>query len=321
MVSLLNRPASNTLIAIGQRAIQAILTALTAVSFTFFTLRLAAGDPLSSLLAQGLATPEQVQQLRITLGLDQPLLRQYIDFIISIFKGNLGISLYTRRPVLEIIFEQFQHTAALAILALAIALLLGFGLGIIAAWKRDSLPAWLAESISGLATSLPVSFTGILVLLGLALLANSSSPIRPANDLLRELVLPASVLGFASSGAIARVIQAGLEESLLAPYMLAARARGIKGPGRLLWHALRPSLPPAVSLIALEAAFLFAGTVVTETVFSRPGIGRLLVNSILQGDYPIAQGVVVLAALIYTFSYSLAEILSFLIDPRLEKVA
>jgi peptide/nickel transport system permease protein len=320
MVSLLNRPASNTLIAIGQRIIQGVLTALTAVSFTFFTLRLAVGDPLSSLLSQGLATPEQVEQLKIALGLDKPLLEQYTNFLISLFRGDLGISLYTRRPVLEIIFEQFQHTAALAITALVIALLLGFGLGIIAAWKRRSLVAWIAESLSGLATSLPVSFTGILVLLAVTLITKSTSTVRPAIDL-KNVLLPAIVLGFASSGAIARVIQSGLEESMLAPYMLAARARGIKGPGRLLWHALRPSLPPAISLIALEGAFLFAGTVITETVFSRPGIGRLLVNSILQGDYPIAQGVVVLAALVYTFSQSLADILAFLIDPRLESVS
>lgn len=105
------------------------------------------------------------------------------------------------------------------------------------------------------------------------------------------------------------------------PYMLAARARGIHGRFRLLWHALRPALPPAVSLGALEAAYLFAGTVVTEMVFSRPGLGRTLVGSILQGDFPIAQGVVALAALIYVASHLLADVAAFLLDPRLEGVS
>lgn len=319
MVSLLNRPTSRTLIAIGQRLLQGLLTAFTAVTFTFFALRLAAGDPLSSLLAQGLATPQQVQQLRINLGLNQPLYKQYLNFVSSLAKGDLGFSLFTRRPVLEVISEQFQHTAALALLALVIAMLIGFGLGIIAAWKKGTFPARTSELLSGLATSLPVSFTGILAiyLLSFSIQTNSEAG---RLLVLKDLFLPAAVLGFASSGAMARVVQAGLEESMLAPYMLAARARGIRKRGRLLWHALRPSLPPAISLLALEGAFLFAGTVVTETVFSRPGLGRLLVSSILQGDFPIAQGVVVLAALVYTLSQSMADILAFIIDPRLEKV-
>jgi ABC-type dipeptide/oligopeptide/nickel transport system permease component len=320
MVSLLNRPASRTLIAIGQRLLQGLFTAFTAVTFTFFALRLAAGDPLSSLLAQGLATPEQIEHLRTSLGLDQSLLKQYMNFISSLLNGDLGFSLYTRRPVLDVIAEQFQHTAALALLALTIAMLIGFGLGIIAAWKKGTLPARTSELISGLATSLPVSFTGILAIYLLAFSMRTYSGVGVMLDL-KDLILPAIVLGFSSSGAMARVVQAGLEESMLAPYMLAARARGIRKRGRLLWHALRPSLPPAISLLALEGAFLFAGTVVTETVFSRPGLGRLLVDSILQGDYPIAQGVVVLAALVYTLSQSLADVLAFIIDPRLEKVA
>jgi ABC-type dipeptide/oligopeptide/nickel transport system permease component len=319
MVPLLNRPASHALIVIGQRLFQGLFTAFTAVSFTFFALRLAAGDPLSSLLAQGLTTPQQAQQLRISLGLDQPLLKQYLDFISSLFKGNLGVSLYTHRSVLEVISEQFQHTAALALFALTFAILLGFGLGIIAAWKRGTARAYLSETVSGLATSLPVSFTGILAIIVLSFSIRTYSEASIILSI-KDLILPATVLGFASSGAIARVVQAGLEESMLAPYMLAARARGIKKRGRLLWHALRPSLPPAISLVAIEGAFLLAGTVVTETVFSRPGLGRLLVSSILQGDYPIAQGIVVLAALVYTLSQSAADILAFIIDPRLERV-
>ena len=113
------------------------------------------------------------------------------------------------------------------------------------------------------------------------------------------------------------MIQAGLQDTLNAPYILAVRARGLRYGPRLLWHALRPALPPVIALIAVEAAFLFGGTVVTENVFSRPGLGRLLVTSILQGDYPIAQGLVVLSALVYTATHVAADILSFALDPRL----
>jgi peptide/nickel transport system permease protein len=317
MVPFLDRPPYRAIVAIGQRILDGLLTAWVAVTFTFFALRIAAGDPLASLLSQGLITPQQVEQIRIQLGLDQPMLTQYFKFLSSLLRGDLGKSLYTKRSVSQIIFEQLPSTVELALSALLIALLLGILLGTIAAWKRGSLSAALAENLSGLATALPVAFTGILGILVVSRLIRGS-PVNFGISPFKDLLLPASVLGFASAGAIARVVQSGLEESIQKPYILAARARGISRGLRLFWHALRPALPPVISLTALQAAFLFGGTVITEIVFSRPGLGRLLISSILQGDFPIAQGIVILAALIYTTSYHFADILAMLIDPRLE---
>ena len=287
-----------------------LLTAWAAVSATFFALRLAGGDPVSSLLAQGLASPEQADALRHELGLDLPLLQQYARFLTSLVRGDLGHSLYTGRPVTQIISEQLPYTAELAALGLLIALLLGMAVGLLAT-REDRLRRFpFASGVAGLATALPVAFTGILAIL--AAIASVA-----ASTLLRGVLLPALVLGFASSGATARLIQAGMQDTLSAPFILAARARGIPYGPRLLWHALRPALPPVISLIAVEAAFLFGGTVVTESVFSRPGLGRLLVASILQGDYPIAQGLVVLSALVYTATHVAADVLGFALDPRL----
>lgn len=317
MVPFLDRSHYRTIVAISQRILDGLLTAWVTVTFTFFALRIVAGDPLASLLSQGLVTPDQVEQIRISLGLNQPLHTQYIQFLTSLMRGDLGNSLYTKRSVSQIIFEQLPATIELALTALLIALILGVILGTIAAWRRGSFSATLAENLSGLATALPVAFTGILAILIVTWVLRAYW----MNDLLfqlKDLILPASVLGFASAGAIARVVQSGLEESLQMPYMLAARARGISKGLRFFWHALRPALPPVISLTALQAAFLFSGTVVTETVFSRPGLGRLLISSILQGDYPIAQGIVILAALLYTTSHHLADILALMIDPRLE---
>ncbi len=317
MVSFSNRSTPKALTAIFRRLVDGLVTAWAAVTLTFFALRLATGDPLASLLSQGLATPERVEQLRKMLGLDRPLILQYIDFLLSMFRGDMGTSLYTGRPVSKVILEQFPATATLAFLSFLIAGFLGLLMGACAAWKKGSVIGVVSENIASLAMGLPVAFTGILAIL---FFTGTLRDIMNSMNLFlfKRLILPALVLGFSSSGPISRVVQSGLEASIQAPYMLAARARGISGRFRLLWHALRPSLPPVISLGALEAAFLFAGTVVTETVFSRPGLGRLLVSSILQGDFPIAQGIVVLAALIYTFSQSLADILALLIDPRLE---
>lgn len=287
-----------------------LLTAWAAVSATFLALRLAGGDPVASLLSQGLASQDQAAALRHRLGLDLPLLQQYARFLASVLRGDLGRSLYTGQPVTRIIREQIPYTAELAGLGLIVALAAGMLIGLLATREDRLRRLPLASGVAGLATALPVAFTGILAIL--AAIASGTAPL-----LLGGVLLPALVLGFASSGAIARLVQAGLQDTFHAPFMLAARARGLRNGPRLLWHALRPALPPVISLIAIEAAFLFGGTVVTENVFSRPGLGRLLVTSILQGDYPVAQGLVVLSALVYTATHVAADVLSYALDPRL----
>ncbi len=314
MVSPSDRPAAGLLTAAGRRALDGLLTAWAAVSVTFFALRFAGGDPVASLLAQGLASSEQADALRRQLGLDLPLIEQYMRFLGGLVRGDLGRSLYTGQPVTRIIGEQIPYTAQLAAAGLFVALALGLGLGILAVGEDRRRDFPLASGLAGIATALPVAFTGILAILAATHLGQASVS-DPA--MVRSLGLPALVLGFASAGAVARLIQAGMQETLAAPFMLAARARGLRRGPRLLWHALRPALPPVVSLIAIEAAFLFGGTVVTETVFSRPGLGRLLVGSILQGDFPVAQGLVVLSALVYTLSHVAADTLGLILDPRL----
>jgi len=305
------------LLAVIRRLLEGVWTAWAAVTLAFFALRIASGDPVASLLSQGLASPEQAEEIRISLGLNAPLWLQYLRFLANLLQGDLGSSLYTHRSVSQIILEQFPSTFVLAVTGLIAAVLFGFILGITAAWLRKRTSGMIAAAIAALATSIPVAFAGILSLL---IVGHLLQEIGSSSELLIRLILPALVLGFASSGPIARVIHSGLSESLRSPFILAARARGIRRDVRLLWHALRPSLPPAISLVALEAAFLFTGTVVTETVFSRPGLGRLLVKSILDGDYPIALGLVALAAIFYTISHVIADLLTFIIDPRLRRV-
>ena len=305
------------LLAVIRRLFEGVGTAWAAVTLAFFALRFASGDPVASLLSQGLASPEQAEGIRISLGLNAPLWLQYLRFFADLLRGDLGSSLYTHRSVSQVILEQFPSTAILAVSGLIAAILFGFTLGITAAWFGKRASGMIAAAIAALATSIPVAFAGILSLL---IIGHIVQGLGSSNELLIRLILPALVLGFASSGPIARVIHSGLSESLRSPFILAARARGIRRGIRLLWHALKPSLPPVISLIALEAAFLFTGTVVTETVFSRPGLGRLLVKSILDGDFPIALGLVVLAAIFYTISHVFADLLTLVIDPRLRRV-
>jgi len=321
VVPIFDRSAPRTLAGtILRRILEGLLTAWSAVSLTFFALRIGVGDPVDSLLSQGLATAEQAQALRHELGFDLPLLQQYARYLLQLLRGDLGTSLYTARPVSRVIAEQFSSTLQLALGAFAFALILALMLGTIAAWHKDSRSGRLASAIAGLATALPVAFTGIIAILALSSVLSLLQP-GAFTGWLQHSLLPVMVLGFASAGGIARVVQAGLRETMDTPYLMSARARGIGEMRLLLIHALRPALPPVISMSALQAAFLLTGTVVTETVFARPGLGRLLVTSILQGDYPVAQGIVVLAAILYTATGLAADILSLVSDPRMRRVA
>ncbi len=310
MVSLPERPGITALVTLGRRLTGGLLTAVAAVTLTFFALRLAAGDPVASLLSQGLTSPEQAEALRRSLGYHLPLLQQYLHFLSNLARGDLGVSLYSGQSVSAIIGSQLASTLQLTALSLAIALPLGILLGSVSSWKTAPAAQRTATTLSGLATSLPVATTGIISLLIVGFLAGGQA--RGV-----QLWLPALVLGFAASGPFARAVHSGLESSLNSPYILAAKARGLRRGRRIYWHALRPALPAAIALIALEAAFLFAGAVVTETVFSRPGLGRTLVRSILQADFPVAQGIVALAALLYVGSQVVADGLGWMLDPRL----
>lgn len=316
MVPNSDRYQTRFLITLASRVVEGLITAWIAVTLTFFALRIAVGDPVNSLLSQGLATAEQAQEIRTSLGLDQPLITQYFHFLGGLFRGDLGLSLYTSQAVDQIILRQLPSTAALAISGLLIGILLGFIIGVTAAWKKDEWLGRLASSAAGLATSLPVAFIGILLLIAVARIGSTGFPGWRFLGY-SGLLLPATVLGIATAGPIGKVIEAGVGESMQSAYIEATIARGYRRNLRLLWFALKPALPPVISLSALEAAYLFSGTVVTETVFSRPGLGRLLLRSILEGDFPIAQGLVVLAAIFYTFSHLLADILAMLIDPRM----
>ena len=311
MVSLPYRSRTRILTQLLQRLGLGFLTAFAALTLTFFILRLIGTDPVDSLLAQGLTSAEQAESVRQELGLDQPLLTQYVEYLSGLLRGDFGISLYTQRPVLQTILEQFRWTVELALTGLVIGILSGLAMGVTAAWWENRFIGSFAATLASLLTALPVAFTGILALWFTRDLGISGS----------KIVMPASVLGLSISGAIARLVYSNLLESLHGPYILAAQARGIQRSFRLLWHALRPILPALVSLIALEAAFLFAGTVVTETVFSRPGLGRLMVRAILDGDYQITQGLVALAALFYTASHIIADWLALMFDPRLRETA
>ncbi len=302
---------------LGQRLLAAILVLWLAASLAFLALKLTPGDPAQALLAASGATPAEVAEQRARLGLDAPLLTQYARYILDLCRGDLGRSWLHSRPVGKMIVEQLGPTVELATSATVVGLALGLLLGTLSAIRQQSWVDTVATTIAVVSLSTPTYWSGLLAIL-LFSLRLGWLPATGAGGP-RHLVLPALVLGFALSGSIARVVRARMTEVLTAPFVLAARARGLPGRRVLLVHVLRAAAGPALTVTALQLGFLLSGAVVTESVFARPGLGRLAVEAILWRDVPVVRGVVLVGALAYVLVHLVADIAHAWLDPRLRE--
>lgn len=300
---------------IGRRIIGTLPLLWGVATLVFVVMRLLPGDPAALMLAEGGGSVEAIAELRAELGLDAPISLQYLQYLFRLVRGDLGTSLFTHRPVITIIVEQLPSTIELAIAAMFLAIGLGTVLGVVAALRHGTWLDTLATTISVTGVSVPIFWSALLLIwllsLGLRLL--------PATGQggLAYLIMPALVLGFASSGAIARLVRASLLEVFDKDFINTARAKGLRERTILVRHALKNALIPVVTIIGLQFGFLMGGTVVIETIFSRPGIGRVLVNAILWKDFPVVQGVVLLAALVYTSVNLIIDIAYAYLDPRI----
>jgi len=304
-----------TLRYIGQRLVVAITVLWGVATLVFVILRLLPGDPAALMLSEAGASAEAIAELRADLGFDKPLIVQYGQYLVNLAHGDLGTSLFARRAVVTVIAEQLPSTIGLALAAMLIATILGAALGILAAVKAGT---WIDSAATALAVtgvSVPIFWSGLLLIW----LFSVQLGWLPATGQggLDHLILPALVLGLASSGAIARLVRTSLLDVLDQDFIRTARAKGLREGMVLTRHALKNALIPVVTIIGLQFGFLLGGTVVTETVFSRQGIGRLLVNSILWKDLPVVQGVVLLAGLVYTLVNVTVDVVYGFLDPRI----
>ncbi len=295
-------------------SIRQIITALAtasvtlwfAVTLAFFALRVLPGDGIATQLRESGASAGLIAERRATLGLEQPVIVQYGRYLEGLLHGDLGVSLLDGRPVSEIVAQQFAPTLVLALSALAVAIIGGAALGLIAALETPV--SFVARLALDLARSMPRYWTGTLAIYVFAVQLDWFK--------VTGLLLPAAVLGFHTAGAIGQVIRAGVEEALARDFVRTARAKGLPELHVLGRHVLRAGLLPAVTVIALQAGFLLGGVVITESLFVRPGIGRVLLNATMRQDYPVVQGVVVLSAVVYILLNAAADFSYHLLDPR-----
>jgi peptide/nickel transport system permease protein len=294
-----------------------LLVTLIAVTILFFTLRLLPGDAIAAQLIPAGATTEQIASRRAELGVDDPFYEQYARFILGLFRADLGESLSSGQPVLQMIGQQIGPTTALALTALIVSVVLGLLMGFYAGMGQGTFPGILSRVFIGLSLGMPIFWTGILAIL-LFSLALDWFP-ATGSGRFEHLVLPAAVLGFHTSGAIALVTQSSIRQTLTADFIRTAYSKGLRQRRILVGHVMRAGLIPVIGVIALQAGFLFSGVVVTETLFVRPGLGRLLLDATMRRDYPVIQGVVLLTLVIFTLVNLLADLLYTLVDPRVRK--
>ena len=290
--------------------------------FVFLLLRLTPGDP-AAILAGDNATPEQLERIRISLGLNQPLYTQFFTWVGGLLHGDLGTSLSSNQPVLKLIGQRIEPSIAVAIATIVLSVVVAVPLGVIAAWKRGT---WIDRFVMGLSVvgfSVPVFVIGY-VLIQIFAIDLRWLPVQGYRSIgngfgpfFERLILPTVSLSFIYVALIARMTRASMLDVLSEDYVRTARAKGIGEAGVLLRHGLRNAAVPVMTVIGTGFALLISGVVVTESVFNLPGIGRLTVDAVLSRDYPVIQGLILLTSAVYLGVNLLIDVAYTLLDPRI----
>jgi ABC-type dipeptide/oligopeptide/nickel transport system permease component len=298
------------------RRVLAVVPVLFGVTLAVFSmLFLVPGDPVKMMLAEFVTNPDQVAQMRAQLHLDEPILQQYGRFMANAARGDLGTSIRSRRPVITEIGENVASTAQLAVAAMLVAVGVGVPLGLLAALSRNS---WLDVASMGtalLGVSMPSFWLGLLLIFVFSLHL-TWFPATGGGDL-RHLILPSITLGTIAAAIIARLTRSSMLEVLGQDYVRTARAKGLGGFSVVVRHALKNALIPIITIFGLQFGNLLAGAVIVETVFSRPGLGRLIVGGILSKDFPLVQGTVLFVATVYVLINLLVDVAYAYADPRI----
>ncbi|HXV60018.1 MAG TPA: ABC transporter permease [Vicinamibacteria bacterium] len=299
---------------VSRRLVETFLALLGTSVFVFSMIHMIPGDP--ALMVAGLeAGPEVVEQIRRELGLDRPLYVQYASFLANALKGDLGVSIRTGYPVAEEILDRFPYTLGIAVGGTVLATVGGMLTGIVAAMKHNRFWDGAVMVLSLLAVSTPSYWLGLMLMLlfSLSLGWFPSIGIRtPAH-----YVLPIVTLGAQSGGTISRMTRSAMLDVLGQEYVRAARARGSRENSVIVRHALKNALIPVISIVGLRFGQLLAGTVLVESVFAIPGVGRLLVDAVLWRDYPMVQGTMLFVASVFVVVNSLTDVLYAVVDPRI----
>ena len=297
-----------------RRLLGAVPSLLVVSLFIFMLQLLAPGDP-TILVTGPVVSVEVYERTRKQLGLDEPLPVQYWTFLSNAVTGNLGTSLLSKRPTLDLIVERLPPTLAVSLGAMALSYAIGVTAGIIAAIRRGTVWDVLVMGGATLGMAIPGFWLGLMLIMFFAVrlgwfpASGASSP--------KHFVLPILALGIGEAASIARVIRSSMLESMSGDFIRTARAKGLREYVVIVRHALRNALLPVTSILGLQIGFLLTGAVIVETVFGFPGLGRLLIESILNKDFPVVQGVLLVIGLMIVIGNFIADVIYRVVDPRI----
>jgi ABC-type dipeptide/oligopeptide/nickel transport system permease component len=306
---------------VAKRLLGAVPTFLGVITVVFIVMRLVPGDPAMLILGED-ATVEALQAVRADLGLDRPLVVQYGTYLADVIRGDFGRSLRTNRPVVAEVIRVLPYTATLAIAGTLIGCLIGITAGVISAVRRNTVADYVASAMATVGLALPVFTIGILLLVVFSYNLRWF-PVLGAGDtssltsVLHHLALPSVAIGMSAAATIARMTRSSVLEVLSLDFVRTARAKGL--PSRIVTrrHVLKNAMIPVVTLIGLNFGRLMSGTVITETLFVRPGLGRLLIDSIYSRDYPQVEVTVAVFALIFIVINLVVDLTYAYLDPRI----
>ncbi len=283
----------------------------------FLMMQLVPGDPVSMMLGEtSAASVSDIERLREELGLNDSVPVQYWNYLSGLIRGDLGTSMRIRRPVTELILDRLPSTMALTAAGLAIAVILGLGLGLVAALNHNTLLDNLAVVAALLGVSIPSFWLG-LMLMQLFSVTLNWLPVLGSGGI-RGLILPAITLGIWAAGDIARLTRSGVLEVVRQDFVRTAQSKGLPRARLVRRHVLRNALIPVITVIGVRFGQVLAGTVIIETVFARPGLGLTLVNAIVAKDFPLVQGIVLFVASAYVIANFAVEAAYTQLDPRIE---
>jgi len=298
---------------LGARLFTSLIVVFGVMTIVFMLIHIVPGDPVEVMLGESAQTADR-EALRESLGLNLPLSTQWVNYINGLLHLDLGTSLHSKRPVIDVLAERIPATSLLAGTSILIALIIALPLGVLAAVRKGSLWDRLAMTFSMLGVAIPNFWMGPILILVFSLWLGWF-PVS-GNDQILSLVLPAVTLGTALAAILSRMIRASLLEVFNEDYIRAANARGLL-PSTVIWkHALKNAALPVVTILGMQLGALLAGAVITETVFSWPGIGQLTIDAIQKRDYPVIQSCVLLISLSYVFINLLTDLAYVYLDPR-----
>ncbi len=297
-----------------RRCVGVVLVLLGVMALIFIILRIVPGNPAAVLLNDHV-NKETIEKLTASMNLDKSIPEQFFLYLQGALRGDLGQSFYMKKPVMTLVLEAFPYTVKLTILAAAFAWIFGIGVGVISAIHHDRLPDYLFRGVSLLGVSVPV----FMVALFLQYLFYYKFSLFPLvyNGSVKSMILPAIALGWNSAGSVARLTRSSLMEQFNELYLDTARAKGLTARQAILTHGLKNAMLPVITMLALQLSSMLSGAVITESVFSIAGLGKLALTAVQTRDMPLLQGTVLFSALIISIGNIISDLINSILDPRL----